>query len=1055
MRRKTTKQKRLIIATLVVIFAVSIFLCANTKTGIFAINDKEKSELDIRFYGPDECGDGGKNGKSTRLAGNNVKEKVWNYFIDKGLNDAQTAGIMGNLWVESHFNPVGRGENPQYIGISQVNVSPGYSPEFLQSFIDAGYEKYTVFGSPYGNVYGWEEKGLIPEEDLDGLLQIALDFVWGTMEEHVISYINYNGTLTEWIKTANDPDTATEIFMAAHERAICKSLNSGCNAPAKLAWDQWYHGEGTVGYQGLDTRKQYANEFFDELSGNGVSTSYGGGTASPQDYGSNVTIVGDSITNQSTAKILEKLPKADIHSQGSKHMFMQVSGNDSGKTILDDLNSKDQIREVLVIALGTNDPGAIRKDALKSMLESFSRPSKIILVNNASLGSNATGYQQNNAVFDEVASEMDKVVVADWASLVANDNSLITTSDTMDVHPSIPQGQEAFAKLIFDSIGAFNGSATGRDDCNCGGGSGSITGGLDEEQAQKLADDYNNGDISRWGTGDKVYDILENCVSFSKYIIRFMTDLEWGSGNGDEVVDNLKAKNPDLETGSEVKPYSIFSSPTGHTGFIVAVNGDDVMSVEAAWESYKGKIVHYSKSAIESEGYKFAYIESHIDTSKFASATGARTVTTTTNNNEKIIVDAEWQDGWITSGIEGYVKEALSDHPEVTPADNSFELDYTTIMPKTGWAGPNKITLHSTEGTGAGLKAYRQDQAALSHFTIDLKNKKTYQHLPITKPASGVKTHDQSAGVQIEIVGFSSKSSSGYSDDWYLENNSAFGPTEWAYLAKLLQAISKETGIELKSDLDWQNPKRLDKDAFEIYSGIVGHMHVPGNDHTDPGNIWANLAKEIANVSDGSTTGDCGGSSWSGDFPFMFQCDYGDASFAGGTICNAGCGLTSTAMVISALTGEKVTPIDLAKKFDCDSTSNMSCVAQWVQLYGLQVEVKSLPASSSNDDFKNTINNYLKNGYMVVTSGKNSAGFSNSTRSPFTSAGHYVVFYGIDTSGYWLIADPAGHNRDWAAKCDESGKCTANDNAMDPDKTIDNGLRRTDDSDTIIRAIKK
>jgi len=45
------------------------------------------------------------NDSSTQLSGRNPAEKVWNFFIDKGLSNIQVAGIMGNLQVESSFSP--------------------------------------------------------------------------------------------------------------------------------------------------------------------------------------------------------------------------------------------------------------------------------------------------------------------------------------------------------------------------------------------------------------------------------------------------------------------------------------------------------------------------------------------------------------------------------------------------------------------------------------------------------------------------------------------------------------------------------------------------------------------------------------------------------------------------------------------------------------------------------------------------------------------------------------------------------------------------------------
>lgn len=52
------------------------------------------------------CGGGTTDdGGSTNLTGSDNAEKTWNYFKGKGLSDEQTAGIMGNMQQESHFDP--------------------------------------------------------------------------------------------------------------------------------------------------------------------------------------------------------------------------------------------------------------------------------------------------------------------------------------------------------------------------------------------------------------------------------------------------------------------------------------------------------------------------------------------------------------------------------------------------------------------------------------------------------------------------------------------------------------------------------------------------------------------------------------------------------------------------------------------------------------------------------------------------------------------------------------------------------------------------------------
>ncbi len=43
---------------------------------------------------------------TTTLTGSDHEEQTWNYFKAKGLSDEQTAGIMGNMLQESHFDPL-------------------------------------------------------------------------------------------------------------------------------------------------------------------------------------------------------------------------------------------------------------------------------------------------------------------------------------------------------------------------------------------------------------------------------------------------------------------------------------------------------------------------------------------------------------------------------------------------------------------------------------------------------------------------------------------------------------------------------------------------------------------------------------------------------------------------------------------------------------------------------------------------------------------------------------------------------------------------------------
>ena len=72
----------------------------------------------IYYYNPegsnDDC-----NTSSTHLVGSDTAEKIWNFFIDQGFNDAQVAGLLGNGMAESGLGPT-RASNSSYFGVNIV-----------------------------------------------------------------------------------------------------------------------------------------------------------------------------------------------------------------------------------------------------------------------------------------------------------------------------------------------------------------------------------------------------------------------------------------------------------------------------------------------------------------------------------------------------------------------------------------------------------------------------------------------------------------------------------------------------------------------------------------------------------------------------------------------------------------------------------------------------------------------------------------------------------------------------------------------------------------------
>ena len=260
-------------------------------------------------------------------------------------------------------------------------------------------------------------------------------------------------------------------------------------------------------------------------------------------------------------------------------------------------------------------------------------------------------------------------------------------------------------------------------------------------------------------------------------------------------------------------------------------NGYSISSV--TWENYKSS---KSSSTTASTGINNSGINLAISNK---TSSNIRLADTETSGG----VEAKWENGWLVdNSIPGILKEDASGVKLGETPQSSF-----------GGGKPNKILLHSTEGTGVGLAAYPANNKFPAHFTVDLKKKKGYQHFPLNKPSIAIKSYDAYAGIQIEIVGFSDTVGQTHTDSPYFLPK--LSDEDWDYLAILLIAISKETGIPLSSSVTWTkdgSTRITNADSFKSYSGVLGHQHAAGNDHIDPGPIWDKVSAAIARNPDGN-----------------------------------------------------------------------------------------------------------------------------------------------------------------------------------------------------------
>ncbi len=437
--------------------------------------------------------------------------------------------------------------------------------------------------------------------------------------------------------------------------------------------------------------------------------------------------------------------------------------------------------------------------------------------------------------------------------------------------------------------------------------------------------------------------------------------------------------------------------------------------VDYTKEDGKGDCAVYSPS--ESFGECWGYdsnpdsVEKWIEEKYSNCSSGSSSTTSgfssTTSGSSNDSSGAKWKDGWLVEGsLTGAEKEDVNGK---TLSESAYKTgDYSTN------GKPNKILLHYTEGTTGGFAAYPSGNVFPAHFTIDVKKKKIIQAFSIYQPALAIKTYDKSAGVQIEIVGFGhEKPDSEYT-------LSKFSDEEWDYIASLLVAISKETGIPLKSSVKWAGtPPRLSPAAFSAYEGVLGHMHAPNNDHDDPGDIWKFLEPAIKRVQGESCN------SYEGDYPQYFQSDYDRSDhapdthdwtndpYSEGNIGSSGCGPSSMAMLATVASGKDIYPhdiVNITKPGNYAKSGERGFVdfdKKVGEKYGFDVEEVTF---SGMDDAVKKIKEYADKGYMAHFSGQ------GCTISP-SCGSHYVGIFEVKDDQA-LVADSSKRGNRWVNLAD-------------------------------------
>ncbi len=374
----------------------------------------------IYYYNPDGNTDTC-NTSSTVLSGNDTAEKIWNFFIQQGFSDAQTAGLLGNGMAESSL-VVTRSSNGSFWGLFQWGG--GRKERLFKKLSEAGLSKYTT-----QEYWGVDAKNKIPESDYNQILQIELEY---TMEEKDLNW-------QEEIKKANTPELAAEIFLVLFERAT--------NGESEIVYYAPYSG---LLYQGAKARRDFAKEFYKKYAGKGVQSS--GSINGNVENGKNVTIIGDSITEDSKSALLKKFPEisdSDINGRVSRPW-------NEGIIVAKSMNLKN----IIVYALGTNTDD-LTKARVEDTITALGVDKTIVFVTNYD-GKHEGMFDSNNNIFKEIAKENSNIIIADWAQTVSQNPETYLYKDM--VHPN-SAGANLFAETIWKAIN----SNTNENGCSING----------------------------------------------------------------------------------------------------------------------------------------------------------------------------------------------------------------------------------------------------------------------------------------------------------------------------------------------------------------------------------------------------------------------------------------------------------------------------------------------------------------------------------------------------------------------------------------------------------
>ena len=157
-----------------------------------------------------------------------------------------------------------------------------------------------------------------------------------------------------------------------------------------------------------------------------------------------VSIIGDSVTLGARDYLLEHIPDSTVDAQINRTMTL-------GYNIVMEQQETDQLREYVVIALGTNPIADYQEETMK-IVEGLDKGHRLIFVTPYSNGSDTQELSFQQVLFDrELAQQYDFITVADWNAVASVHPEAFAGTDGTHF-TGVQAGNELFTDCILQAL---------------------------------------------------------------------------------------------------------------------------------------------------------------------------------------------------------------------------------------------------------------------------------------------------------------------------------------------------------------------------------------------------------------------------------------------------------------------------------------------------------------------------------------------------------------------------------------------------------------------------